>query len=166
MTDNFIEQLVTRKTTIDVVFKKIGLILVTVISALAMIVLPQLFQILMWVTVGLCVFDYFMFRRMNIEYEYSYFNGDLDIDKIMNKESRKKLFFVNVKEMEVIAPTGSDALRPFTQLKKLDFSSAMPGAKTYEMVTEFKGNKVRVVFEPNEEMLHAMRDLAPRKVFF
>ena len=162
MTDFVIEQLVTRSKNIDVTLKKAGLILATVISAC----LALFLQLFLWVTMVLCIVDYVLFRRMNVEYEYAYFNGDLDIDKIMNKESRKRVFSVNVKEMEVIAPTGSDVLRPFQQLKQLDYSTKSPDGKTYELVTKFKGEKVRVVFEPNEKMLSAMRDLVPRKVVF
>lgn len=38
------------------------------------------------------VIDVLMFRNLNVEYEYVFVNGDLDIDKIMNKARRKGCF--------------------------------------------------------------------------
>jgi hypothetical protein len=34
------------------------------------------------------VVDYFVFPRFNLEFEYTYFTGSLDIDKIMNMQAR------------------------------------------------------------------------------
>ena len=105
MNEFLIEQLVKRNQTIATTLKKAGLIAVTVLSAF----LTLAFPILTVVTVILIFVDNFLFKRMNVEFEYVYFNGDLDIDKIMNMQSRKKQFSTNIKEMEVIAPSGSPA---------------------------------------------------------
>ena len=40
--------------------------------------------------------DIYLFRSMDIEYEYLYINGNLDVDKIMSKSRRKKVFEMNV----------------------------------------------------------------------
>ena len=74
------------------------------------------------------------------------------------------MFSTNIKEVEVLAPEGSDALRPFQGLKVLDFSSMEPERKKYVMVTSYKGEKVRVLIEPNDVILNGMKYLAPRKV--
>ena len=102
---------------------------------------------------------------MNLEFEYVYFNGDLDIDKIMNMQSRKRVFSSNIKEMEVIAWSGSVELQQYQRYKVLDFSTQNPDDKVYEMVTQFKGETVRVLFNPNEKILNEMKNMAPRKVF-
>lgn len=162
MNEFLIEQLVKRNQTIATTLKKAGLIAVTVLSAFLTLAIP----ILTVVTVILIFVDSFLFKRMNVEYEYVYFNGDLDIDKIMNMQSRKKQFSTNIKEMEVIAPSGSPELHSYQRLKTLDFSTLNPEDKVYEMVTSFKGETVRVLFNPNEKILNEMKNMAPRKVFF
>ena len=162
MNEFLTEQLVKRKQTFATTLKKAGLIAATVISAFLILIFP----IFTLITVILIFVDNFLFKRMNVEYEYVYFNGDLDIDKIMNMQSRKKLFSTNIKEMEVLAPFGSAELHPYQRLKVLDFSTLNPEDKVYEMVTSFKGETVRVLFNPNEKILNEMKNMAPRKVFF
>lgn len=156
MGDYFIEQLVKRNTTIGNTLAKVALILVTVLSLVVGI----------WLTIILVIVDMFLFKRMDVEYEYSFYNGDLDIDKVIAKESRKKQFSTNIKDMDLLAPSGAQELLGYQRLKVIDYSTRTAGNRTYEMVTSKDGEKVRVVFEPNEEMLNAMRDLAPRKVIF
>ena len=91
----------------------------------------------------------------------------LDVAKIMSKQSRKELFSTNIKEeMEIIAPTGTPEVERYEVAKILDYSTKNPKNKTYTMVTSYKGQKVKMIFEPNEKMLNSMRDAAPRKVIF
>ena len=161
MNEYLTEQLVKRRQTAVVTVKKVGLIAVTVLSASLALFHP----LLIWVTVILAVVDSFLFKRMNLEFEYVYFNGDLDIDKIMNMQSRKRVFSSNIKEMEVIAWSGSVELQQYQRYKALDFSTQNPDDKVYEMVTQFKGETVRVLFNPNEKILNEMKNMAPRKVF-
>ena len=106
-----------------------------------------------------------LFKRMNIEFEYVYYNGDLDIDRIVDMQSRKRIFSTNIQDMEVIAPTDSVELHPYQRLKVLDCSTKNPEDKTYELVTLFKGAMVKVIFNPNEKILNGMKNMAPRKVF-
>ena len=161
MNEFLTEQLVKRRQTTVTTMKKAGLIAVTVLSAFLALFHP----LLIWVTIILAVVDSFLFKRMNLEFEYLYFNGDLDIDKIMNMQSRKRVFSSNIKEMEVIAWSGSVELQQYQRYKVLDFSTQNPDDKVYEMVTQFKGETVRVLFNPNEKILSEMKNMAPRKVF-
>lgn len=162
MTDFLIEQLVKKNPTAKDNLKKTGLVAVTALSVLLIFIFPYA----IWLTMILVILDFILIRRMDVEYEYIYFNGDLDIDKIMNKESRKRVFSTNIKEMEVIAPSGSQEVLGCQHIKAIDLSTCNPESKTYEMVTSFKGERVRLIFEPDEKMLNAMRDMAPRKVHF
>ena len=68
--------------------------------------------------------------------------------------------------MEIVAPSDHADLKYHQVEKTLDYSSQIPEHKTYTMVTKWKGQKVKVVFEPNEKLLNSMRDIAPRKVIF
>ena len=163
MTDAFIEQLIEQGETKEAKTKKTVLLVATGLFAFLTIVIHPIFLLALIVMV---IVDSIIFKRMNLEFEYSYFNGDLDVDKIMNREARKRLFSAKVKEMDIIAPTDSDALRGYQHLKVLDYSSQKPDRSTYEMVATYRGEKVRMRFEPNNEMLNAMRDIAPRKVVF
>lgn len=162
MNDFYTEQLVKQQPTGATKLKKTGLIIAIIIGVMVMLVYPILVIIpaaLIWVAV-------ILFQRMDLEFEYLYFNGDLDIDKIMGKQARKKAFSTNIKDVDVVAPTGSVELQQYRNLKTLNFASNIPNARTYELVASHKGQKVRVIFEPNEQILKGMQLLAPRKVFF
>lgn len=161
MNEFLTEQLVKRSATAATIMKKIGLIVATVVSVLLGFVHPML----VWVTMIMIGVDIFLFKRMNIEFEYVYFDGDLDIDKIIDMQSRKRMFSTNIKEIELVAPTGSAELQSYQRNRILDFSTQNPHDKVYEMVTLFKGETVRVLFNPNEKILNGMKNMAPRKVF-
>ena len=65
-----------------------------------------------------------------------------------------------------MAPTGSTEARDHETngMKVLDFSSQLPGAKTYTMISQSGSERTKVIFEPNEKLLHCMKMTAPRKV--
>ncbi len=162
MSEYMTEQLIKRKTTVKDTAIKFGLIALTALSLLLSgnIIFMILFVVLI-------IVDYYVLRRMDVEYEYTYFSGELDIAKVMNKQFRKEVFSTNVKEeMELVAPSDHGDLKYHQVTKTLDFSSKFPEHKTYTMVTLYKGQKVKVIFEPNEKLLNNLRDTAPRKVIF
>ena len=161
MSDYYTEQLVKQKTKMTSILAKAGLLAATVLSFAAVLFFPMA----VIVPVLMIVLDVFLFKRMDLEFEYLYVNGDLDIDKIMAKQKRKKVFETNVKNMEVLAPSGSIELQPFQKVKTYDFSSGKEESKTYELVTTKKGQTVKIIFEPNQTILEGMKMLAPRKVF-
>ena len=109
--------------------------------------------------------DVFLFRSMDVEYEYLFVNGSLDIDKIMAKSRRKNMFSMEMTDLEMMAPSGSPELRPYQGLKGTDYSSGMPGADTYELIVVNNGEKKKIIFEPNKAVCEGLKMLAPRKVF-
>ena len=79
MNDFYTEQLVKKKTTGTSIVVKCVMIAVTVASFFVTLFIP--FGIIL--PVILILADVFVFRSQNLEFEYLYVNGDLDIDKIM-----------------------------------------------------------------------------------
>lgn len=161
MNDYYTEQLVKQKTKMSSIMVKAALIAATAVS----IFIALMFPLAMILPVIMVVVDVVIFKRFDLEFEYLYVNGDLDIDKIMAKQKRKRVFETNVRDLEVIAPTGSIELQQYQRTKTYDFSSGREGAKTYEMVTASQGQIVKIIFEPNKTILEGMKMLAPRKVF-
>ena len=162
MNEYMTEQLIKRKTTVKDTAIKFGLIALTALSLLfsGNIIFMLLFVVLL-------IVDYYVLRRMDVEYEYPCFGGELDVAKVMNKQFRKEVFTTNVKEdMELIAPSDHADLKYHQVEKTFDFSSKISEHKTYTMVTLYKGQKVKVIIEPNEKLLNNLRDTAPRKVIF
>ena len=161
MGDFYTEQLIKKKTDGRDIAIKVLLIVLTVISFFIAFLMP----LLILVPIVLIVADVFLFRRMDVEYEYIYINGDLDIDKVMHKERRKHMLSVNVKDMEMLAPEGAFQLQSYKAGKIYDYSSGIPSAPNrYILVFTRSGQTVKVLFEPNSDLVEGFFLMAPRKV--
>ena len=150
MGDFYTEQLVKRQKASSTTLIKAILIILTVLSVVLIFMIP--FGIIG--PVIMIALDVFLFRSMDVEYEYLFVNGSLDIDKIMAKSRRKNMFSMEMPE-----------LRPYQGLKGTDYSSGMPGADTYELIVVNNGEKKKIIFEPNKAVCEGLKMLAPRKVF-
>ena len=103
MDDFYTEQLIKKQADSKDTLKKVGLIALTVVSVLLVFVIP----VGIILPVVMIVIDVLMFRNLNVEYEYVFVNGDLDIDKIMNKARRKRMFSVDADQRGLLAPVGA-----------------------------------------------------------
>ena len=86
MSDLYIELLVKKKKTSTDTLLKALMIGVTVIFVLGGILFNPIILI---PAIVMGVVDYFKLPALDLEYEYLYVNGELDIDKIMSKQKRK-----------------------------------------------------------------------------
>ena len=77
MDDFYTEQLIKKQADSKDTLKKVGLIALTVVSVLLVFVIP----VGIILPVVMIVIDVLMFRNLNVEYEYVFVNGDLDIEK-------------------------------------------------------------------------------------
>ena len=110
---------------------------------------------------------YLILPMLDLEYEYLYVGGDIDIDKIMAKRKRKKVASYSKDSLEVMAPTGSEHLRSFLgNLKVKDYTSGDPEKKTWTLVYGGEQGSEAVCLELTGEIAQDMRRFAPRKVFF
>ena len=87
MDDFYTEQLIKKQTDTKDTLKKGGLIAVTVLSVFLAFITP----VGIILPIILIIVDVLVIQSLNVEYEYVFVNGDLDIDKIMNKSRRKRI---------------------------------------------------------------------------
>lgn len=160
MDDFYTEQLIKKQTDAKDILKKVGLIALTVLSVLLVFVIP----VGIILPVVMIVIDVLMFRNLNVEYEYVFVNGDLDIDKIMNKARRKRMFSVDADQMELLAPAGAVELMQYKKIKTYDYTSGKENAEIYVLIASNKGEKCKILFEPNETIVEGFFVKAPRKV--
>lgn len=164
MNDVFNEQLVARRPNQKDMLQKIGIgaggavliFLALNIQALMAFIIP----IVVVVIAGIV----FLFRRYNIEYEYVFTNGDLDIDKIINKSKRKNAISVSVRSFTTMVPMANkDYEREVSNFTKLyDFSSGTVKENTYAVIFDKNKEHVKMIFEPDEQMFKAIRTYIPR----
>lgn len=167
MNDTYVEILVKKQPKSWYSFVK-GLLVFSSIWVFAVLGLFQVNVIFIILGIILSIVTYFVFQELDLEYEYLYVNGELTVDKIKGKSSRKQCINITMDLIEVVAPFKSFHLDEYDKKNKvlLDYSSGTQPDNLY--VIYFKGKKglAKLLFEPNEKMLDSMRMLSPRKVFF
>lgn len=158
MTDIFIEQLIKKSPTSKDLLIKIGVIaLVLIIFVLFMLILPSIGLI---ITAAVAFGAYIIITRLNKEYEYTLTNGELDIDVIYNKASRKRLFTGNIKSfdrMAHISELGNEVV--------IDYSTGVPADNSYFFITNHDKKRVAIIIQPNERLLEAMAKVLTRNKF-
>lgn len=110
---------------------------------------------------------YFQTFRMDTEWEYTYYDGDLKFARIRAKSRRKNLVNIHMDDVLAIAPRGDRGIYKYETDRNMSYknlTSGEPEAKVYAVI--FKGEKgiVRYEFEPDEEMLDAIMVKYPRLV--
>jgi len=123
---------------------------------------------LMLIILGLVflALGYYFLPKLATEYEYVFCDGQLDFDKISGGAKRKTMLRVDFEKLVVIAPKNSHALDGYRHngVAVKDFSSLDENAKVYGMVVTGGEQNTMIYFEPNEKMLAAMKQKAPRKI--
>ena len=163
MNDTYAEWLVKRKTPFYAYIINAVMAVITAVCVFLALTTNVVAVILMFV-VGIAT--YILYRNSRVEFEYLFVDGQLSIDKILGKAKRKKAWEGAMDDIQIIAPSDSFVLNDYRsgQSKVLDFSSHMPGARTYTAIVQKPSGQERVVFEPNDKMIQCFRQKAPRKV--
>ena len=162
MGETYVECLVARKPSTIMTFLKILLMMMTVVFVL--IGLIYIVGLIVAAVAG--VGAYFATMNANLEYEYLYVDKEISIDKVMAKSRRKKVGTFSIEQMEIFAPLNSHRLDSYRNRegKIVDYSSGIASQpeRRYMMVCD---GGTRVILEPNEALVKAVQNIAPRKVF-
>ena len=161
------EQLVIipRKTTaLKKVLNILWFVLACLFLLLSTFVTPVLFLIPAIAFALLWGFGTF---RSYVEYEYTYFDGDLRFAKIKNKAKRKRIASVSMNDVQMIAPKGDRSVYKYENDDKIPCKKLVSGdsnAKIYELICKTENSIIRYEFEPYEAMLDAIMGKNPRVV--
>ncbi len=160
MSEFYTEQLVKQKATLQTMIKRAAIVAFVIMMLMfCLIISLAAFPLFL----AACALAVFLWKRTYLEFEYLYCGGEIDIDKIMGMQKRKRVLSADVKGMDILAPVGSPELYRYKDLKVIDCSTNSEN-KAYEMITTKKGQKVRVIFEPKEEILKHMKMYDSRKI--
>ena len=99
-------------------------------------------------------------KNKQMEYEYSYFDGDFRFAKIYNKQKRKNLRGYEIDDIVIIAPVGDPSLHRYEknpQVKTRDLTSGYKKeGKVYCLVAKTEERFEMTKFEPDEKYLDAV----------
>ncbi len=169
----YLEQLVKREGSILDWVKRIGILVLGILlcfvlwfllSAVAPSVLAAFFPVLFALTVwGIWIF----WRRQSKEYEYIYTDGNLDVDCVYHRGTRRSMVSIDCREFEVIAPAENPDYQKLFERKYdkvLDAGRGGIRENTYIAICNRENRTLKMMFEPNERILEAMKKYIPRKL--
>lgn len=175
--DIFVEQLVTKKKTAGSYLRIWG----GIFSVLAFLwlffsflypiiwqVIPALGSLALLACVGLIYLLYLLIVNTNLEYEYCFTNGAMDVDKIANRRSRKRMTELNVRRIDRMAKPNDPEFQRLMQdqgVKKIYACSHIHDADTYYVSYENEGKRCLLLFTPNDKIKDGFRRYNPQKVF-
>ncbi len=168
--DVFLEYIVSRKKGTKEILKIVGIVfaMLVLLMASGLLVFTPFGSIALLVAAGIVYGAYYLITAQNVEFEYIVTNGEIDVDRIVNRRKRKRLITVHSRTFDIVAPVGSAEHRgeenaTYTQV--IDASSGVDNGKAYFAAFSKDGQRFKLIFEPTEKMLDAFTTFVPRNVF-
>ncbi|NLC68975.1 MAG: hypothetical protein GX754_09420 [Clostridiaceae bacterium] len=164
--DSFLEKIVVRKKTGKDYLVVAGAILGGLVLFFVVQLVPFLSSFFIIIVAAIVYLIYQVIIARYVEFEYIVTNGDLDIDKIIAKRRRKRIFSANCKDFDIVAKLkGGYNDRRISDVKnRIEAISSIESDNIYLVTLLYKGEKTAVLFEPDERMLKAFKQYIPRKV--
>ncbi|MCR4937738.1 MAG: DUF6106 family protein [Lachnospiraceae bacterium] len=166
--NDFAEFTVKKKADVKDGLIKKGFIAFMVLIAAAVFIIPGLLSFIFIAAVlevGLFyVYRYVIFPMTEVEYEYSYCEKEISIDKVLNMENRKHIADYELEKMTIMAPASSNRLDAYKNLKEYDFSSKTEGEGYSRYVLVYE-NKQKVLLDLSADFVRIVQNNAPSKVF-
>ena len=162
--DTFFEQIVKMKLSgkaiavIAAIFFVDAAILFFVFTLAATVRASFLFIIVMAVIYGTNK----ILKQISVEYEYIFTNGDLDVDKIIGKSSRKRMVSVKCTNVEKYGDYQNGMAAPGSVKKTYFFCNADSENQKYMIVKDKDEGIIMIVFAPDERMQGAIEKYIPR----
>lgn len=151
-------------STVKKVLNMVWFILACVCFLGAIFITPIIFAI---PAIGFTVLWVFQQFFSYMEYEYTYYDGDLKFARIRNKAKRKAIARINMDDVLQIAPKGDRSIYKYesdSSVKGKDLTSGDSNAKVYVVISKSEGAMNKYEFEPDEDMLNAIMVKYPRVV--
>ena len=163
MSDIFSEHLVKRNPKSSEQLMKYALI-----ALAALLILGGLFVFGPLIYPGIIlavVLYFFILPRFNVEYEYSYVNGEFDIDVIYSKSKRKHKETFSVTNVDCVAPLGSHQLDAFQHdFTVTDYSALDPNNRPYVFVVPQERRLIYMQID-DESLIQDLKYRLPRRFF-
>lgn len=169
--DVFLEYLMRKKASGADWLKKLGLVLAAlIVCMLVLMFFPLLGNFMAAYTLfAIAAVVYGMvvlMRNFNLEYEYIYTNGDLDIDIVKAQKTRKRMTSLKCKNIELMASdTNNEFKREFTNESiSKRFNAVYDPAQggIYHALFFHDGERMVLTFQPPKKLLDAMKKMNPR----
>ena len=160
--DTFFEQIVSIKKDSKSIIAISAIVLAAMLICAALIVFWVLGSFTVFLVFGVCFGAYKLLSLFSIEYEYIITNGTLDIDKIINKSSRKRMLSFDLGKVTRIEKY-SPALLKSVNSKDVVLA-CNPSDDAYLLVAEGGKSNSYLVFAPDERLKGAIVKFVPKYI--
>lgn len=167
--DIFVEWMIKRKKTafdyIKIVLSVIGIALMIAMILLYMVI-GGYFEFL--IACGIIYILYRVIVGTRIEYEYSFTNGSLDVDRIINAQRRRRVTTLNARNIDVMASIKSDDFLKYktdSGIKKIYACTSLKDEGVYFILYDDDKGRKLLVFSPNDAIKDGFKKFNPQKVF-
>ena len=160
--DIFFEQLYTRKKGVKEYVLQALIIIVTILLSVAVFMflmsLQLMFSLMLatFAIMGILYVGYKQFLKFNIEYEYIYLNGEMDIDRIISRSDRSRIVTMKVEDISRFGEYNEAAERSIQSVgvaKRFDFRSNTDKPLYYAVFKHKTMGQTAIIFEPDERIL-------------
>lgn len=103
--------------------------------------------------------------KRQLEYEYTFTNGSVEIAAIYDASKRKELTNFELEQVTMIVPQNSERIATEKFTKKRDYSSRTGKGQVISLVVETKGKRELISIEPNERTLSYIKARARNKMY-
>lgn len=171
--DSFMEYMIAKQKTPMLTFKKImiyitALMLGLFISMVFLIINPAMFISFIPITIAAVLYIAYRINcSFNVEFEYIFTNGELDIDKITHKRRRSRLLTVHCKAFTHFAKVGdgeyaNEENSGFARI--IDASAKSKMHDDYYAIFFLNGQKIKLIFNPTQKMIELFKLYSPRVI--
>lgn len=163
--DIFVEQIVKKRLGTQDFLIFVGIIIAGVVIILGSLMIPILAGFSFIILIAICFGAYFLIVSRNLEFEYSITNGDITVDKIINRSKRKRIVSFDTHLVEEMGKYEAEKHQGKSYEKRLFVGESANGKDAWYMTfrTPELGNTL-LVFNPNEKVLTAIKPFLPRQV--
>ncbi|MGN0480778.1 MAG: DUF6106 family protein [Lachnospiraceae bacterium] len=160
--DISIEQIIKIKQPEKAKVFKILMIIACCVSAIFIIYAIGILSLAIMV-----VLTVFMFRYYDAEYEYIFVDKSMDIDRIMARSSRKRMGSYDFSKLEIMAYAGHGKLETYERMncKTYNYASGYNPDKEYIVYINNNNEMIKLIIEPNDKIIDAIKRIDTRKVF-
>ena len=160
--DTFFEQIVAIRKNGKSIACLIGIWLLALIISALLFLTMILGSLTLLVIAGVIYGAFKLSGFFNIEYEYIVTNGTFDVDKIINKSSRKRIMSFEISNVSRLEKYNSVAVQNIDK-KKIIIACDPCNEAAYLLVSEKEGKGAQyLVFAPNDKMKSAVVKFLPK----
>jgi hypothetical protein len=160
------EYIVSEKKTPLLLFKRAALIVFYALWAigwlLAGVMIKLIVPLLAFIPISLWILVFLTWRYTQVEYEYSFFSGELTVSRVLGGRSRRTLCTIKLRNVELLIPCSSDdaAVRidRFAPQRVLFAASSEDSPTLFAALFKNEdGTQTALYFEPDEKARKIVR---------